>query len=67
MCGCNSCAVSHSWLSACAAAAAAAEQKGLPYVRERSIMSVSMPNTWNFAWNHALFVQVGVSADQMEQ
>lgn len=32
--------------------------KGLPYVRERSIMSVSMPNTWNFAWDHALFVQI---------
>lgn len=45
------------WLHAAAAAAA---QKGLPYVRERSIMSVSMPNAWNFAWDHALFVQVGV-------
>lgn len=24
-------------------------------------MSVSMPNAWNFAWDHALFVQVGAA------
>jgi hypothetical protein len=33
-------------------------QQGVPYVRERSILTVSMPNTWNFAWDHAVFVTV---------
>jgi hypothetical protein len=35
-------------------------QRGIPYVRERGMLNVSLPNKWNFGWDHALFVQVGM-------
>lgn len=38
-------------------------QKGLPTVREEGIFTIRMPNSWNFGWDHALFVQVRRAAD----
>ena len=32
--------------------------KGIPYLRERKLFSVHLPNSWNFAWHHDLFLQV---------
>jgi hypothetical protein len=32
--------------------------KGLPYLRSRDLYSIHMPNTWNFAWDYAIFIQV---------
>lgn len=34
--------------------------RGVPYVRERDLYSIHMPNKWNFAWDYALFIEVGL-------
>lgn len=31
---------------------------GVPFVRERKLYSIFLPNAWNFAWDYAIFVQV---------
>lgn len=32
--------------------------RGLPFVRQRDLYSIHMPNKWNFAWDYAVFIQV---------
>lgn len=31
---------------------------GVPYVRQRDLYSIHMPNRWNFAWDYAIFIEV---------